>query len=659
MLKKILKLILTKSYNFRNKYNLTASKNIYILKLRNFFSHKINKILDKQTKDYILIFCPIEFGGLTVQLDQVAKILDEEKINFKITWHSPPKNNRSPYIKKFVDYATLNSCIQPKLIIYFERFPYIRNLVLVPSIFYINIDWLDKKDFINSLNYADLILYPISYRENFFKSLYKNRIFYKLLWPAFFYFKNINLKRISDKKLNVFYVGKFNNSRKNSDVLLSSLKQFKFINLRFLIKIIDNDRVFKTQNEVENLSGFISNDKIKSIYSKSHLALLCNSSEGNGLTIIEAIEAGCVPILIDGEPMNSIVPDNCCFKIKSLSFKRKKFAKDYKINEESLTNTLSKITHKNYLEKYENLLKFRESEIFRERYNFKKNFLSLLNIYIPKISNNTNQVIDKVNLVNSIKHTIELFITTGQRIDFFKKSFETVKDAIKKSKHNINITIIIDGDNRNLNQYIDYLSMTGCQYSLVFHNISLGLPYTMRFIKFYLENKYERNAMSLSGFTCYLQDDCIINNNFNYFDDMVELNYLALPYNDIGITSGFKNEIHPGFEKRRLNKKEITLSNTIDGKNIFTFTKKFLRMGKHKFYDSKLRKLGNPGPNRGSQFDIFIWKEDKYFKNKINVILDNAISIIEESKKRKYSTWSNSEGEEVIQKRLREGRIYK
>jgi hypothetical protein len=165
--------------------------------------------------------------------------------------------------------------------------------------------------------------------------------------------------------------------------------------------------------------------------------------------------------------------------------------------------------------------------------------------------------------------------------------------------------------------------------------------------------------MSLSGFTCYLQDDCIINNNFNYFDDMVELNYLALPYNDIGITSGFKNEIHPGFEKRRLNKKEITLSNTIDGKNIFTFTKKFLRMGKHKFYDSKLRKLGNPGPNRGSQFDIFIWKEDKYFKNKINVILDNAISIIEESKKRKYSTWSNSEGEEVIQKRLREGRIYK
>lgn len=658
MIKKFIKLILQRTYHFRNRYNLTATKNRFILKIKNkIHSNKIiNKHIDQSS--YILIYCPIEYGGLTIQLDQIAEILIKKKINFKISWHVSPTNLDSQHVKKFIKINELNNYKKPKLIIYFERFPLLDKFIMVPSIFYINIDWLDKQSLINSINYADIVAYPIDYKEKTFKSLFRYSFFNKLFWPPNFILKYDKLRKFDQNKLNILYIGKFNeNSRKNPNILMSSLKKYKFINLNFIIKSIDYLENIKSENNVKILNGFMTNEKIRLLYEESHIALLCNSSEGNGLTIIEAIEAGCVPVIIDGEPMNSIIPDDCCFKIKRHSFERKKFAKSYFIDEKSLSTTLAKITFQNYLKKYENLIKFKKSEIYKKRHNFENNFLDLLEIYMPDKKNVGKLNSNQTKLINNKIHEIEVYITTSNRFNFFKKSFESIYSAIKKSKHKISINVIIDGHGKDTNNYLNYLS--NYQASIIYHDTSLGLPYTMKFIKFHLKNKYIRLCKSLSGFVCYLQDDCIINDNFNYFDDMVEINYSTLEYDKLGMTSGFKNKIHPGYENIKKNGKNLTLSNTIDGKNLFTFTKKFLQMGEHKFYNNDYKKLGNPGPNRGSQFDIFIWKEDVYFKDKINVILDNSISLIKESKEKENSTWNNSETDDQINDRVKDGRIYR
>ena len=55
MFKKFIKLFLQRTYHFRNRYQLTATKNRFILKIRNkIYSNKIiNKHIDQREKNYI------------------------------------------------------------------------------------------------------------------------------------------------------------------------------------------------------------------------------------------------------------------------------------------------------------------------------------------------------------------------------------------------------------------------------------------------------------------------------------------------------------------------------------------------------------------------------------------------------------------------------
>lgn len=146
-----------------------------------------------------------------------------------------------------------------------------------------------------------------------------------------------------------------------------------------------------------------------------------------------------------------------------------------------------------------------------------------------------------------------------------------------------------------------------------------------------------------------------------YFEVMVDVHRKLLPPEDTGYVSGFYTPIHPGSDISELGNVSVLLSDSIDGKNIMGPPALFDSVGKLSWYFPDGERRGNPGPTRGSHFDLWQWKfspNSTRSQDRVNLIIPGlceGISCSEET-----STWNNpGESKENLEKRIAIGRIYK
>lgn len=305
---------------------------------------------------------------------------------------------------------------------------------------------------------------------------------------------------------------------------------------------------------------------------------------------------------------------------------------------------------------YQSILKNRQKNVFTTKVEGILDYYDLIDEHFhrkSKIRVSTSD--ERKKIIEKRKFIIDVFVTSYNRYDFFKECINSVNEAIKKTKHQIRVHIFLDA----LTDERYYEIIKKHKFNYYIYNKRLGLPYILHQIKFILWNVSERLTHK-SKFFCYLQDDCLINSNINYFDDMVSVSLNSIQKKHLNFVTGFHNKIYPGLDDfETLDQKKCRLSNSIDGKNIFGYTNTLLKIPKFSFFNNAYRKQGNPGPANGSNFDLWLWRDNIVSKGKKNIIYKNAILLNPKSKVSEFSSWKNSELDKDIQLRQQFGKIYK
>lgn len=314
----------------------------------------VNRIIKE--KNFVLIYAPINNSGLYQHLIDLIEILNKQEIAYIISWHSKPKLDLvlNSYYIDYEESKKLNP--SPSLVINLERYnnayPYQEN------IFYINLDWLSKKDFLFSKIHSDMILYPNQYKINLLKKTFFNQYFCQLNWLSN-YSNNVDADiesnnaqnlEVQEKKIRILFFAKsIQNHRSNAEYVLKAFKNYKKENINLTIKTAD--KFFFTNKNITVITDYLNKDQISELYNQHDLVLIPNSCEGNGLLIFEALQHKCIPVVIDGYPMKTLVEEQYAYLLPFLYFIRQKYAKYYIINTSVILNFFNQLKYDDVVKK--------------------------------------------------------------------------------------------------------------------------------------------------------------------------------------------------------------------------------------------------------------------------------------------------------------------
>lgn len=231
--------------------------------------------------------------------------------------------------------------------------------------------------------------------------------------------------------------------------------------------------------------------------------------------------------------------------------------------------------------------------------------------------------------------TIYLFITTKQRPQELASCLESLKSQVMGAGHyEFKCFLLADEiEQATYEVYKDHLdwvsliSLTGTNGLPLLYNMMLDILVT-----------YKARHEQRIDYVCYFQDDVVISASDRYFD--IAVNALDNSGEDVDFFTGFYTPLHPGFDKKLIGKDEFILSDSIDGKNFFCAYDTLTRIGYlPDRFDNGLKR-GNPGPVKGSGFDLYLWKDALNSSSnvkKVNLCKKDLVKTIGA----KNSTWGN------------------
>lgn len=254
------------------------------------------------------------------------------------------------------------------------------------------------------------------------------------------------------------------------------------------------------------------------------------------------------------------------------------------------------------------------------------------------------------------KRLIDVYMTTSLRAGFFRRTFEALLRASEATRHEIRLNVFVDRLDRETLRVIEpHLDRVG----LLSTNFQLGLPFLYNMVLEHQE-QVDTRSENFADYICYIQDDCLIANEQVYFDFMVASYEELLPVGEIGYVSGFYCPIHPGFEIAEFRDKKLLLSDSIDGKNFMAPPALLRSVGPLSWFFPDGERRGNPGPTRGSHFDLWQWKESprSLMKQKrVSVVIPGLCIHLAQSAEE--STWGNETSSSKQLERREAGRVYK
>ena len=665
-----------RTYGLRRRIGLTAEQTSWVARLRGAV-----RLLVKQgeyaTQDPasttlplaevdVLLYCPVAPAGLTIQATQITRIFDKHGISYQLTYYVPPEWPDHPLAEHWVPRARI---ARPRLMIFMERvdtsLPFFHD---TPRVMYTNLDWLKEKDFPWARQYMQVVLHPVDYRLDFIRESFVNARTHLVKWPPVSCIESVNDREMQhsndDAVINVLYVGNDydEDSRKHPREVVGAVLSCCNPRLRFSLKFRSAlpariERRLRACDKVEYLSTeILSDEAIEDLYRNADINLIPNASEGNGLSIIEAAAKGVVPAVLDGYPMKTVVDETCGYLLACEELGQKREGTEYRVTEKSLQEFLNGITLEGLKIRRRGLGEL-QTDLRERTRNLESTLVGLANSQrLPAATPPTAATVAEARRRYwKDPKLVDVYLSTYRRADNLAETLPRLMQACAASPYEHRVTILVDAlDNDTYAILKDYVG----QIDIVATTAQRGLPFLFNMLHDHQHNQALRTERH-PDFINYIQDDCLIQAPEIFFETLVNCYLCFNAYEPIGYVSGYYTRVHPGFEKTRFQNLTAILSDSIDGKHFLAPTHVFDRVGKLTWYFEDGMRRGNPGPLRGSHFDLWQWDESPNATSKqglVNVVLPGLCTHTADHPDQ--STWANDTTDEYIETRIGQGRVY-
>lgn len=615
----------------------------------------------------VLLYCPVAPAGLTVQATQVARIFAKHGISFQLTYYVPPEWPEHPLAQYWVPKSRI---ARPGLMIFMERvdisLPFFHE---TPRVMYTNLDWLKAQDFPWARQYMEVVLHPVEYRLDFIRESFVNARTHLLKWPPVSRIEAISeeetLRLESRGVINILYVGNDYDSasRKHPREVVSAILGTRNSQLRFWLKFRSSlpalvERRLRAAPQVEYLNTeLVSDQEMEELYQKADINLIPNASEGNGLSIIEAAAKGVVPAVLDGYPMKTVIDDSCGYLIPCIELGPKCEGIEYRVHEKTLEAFLDDITLEG-ISKRRFGLQALQAELIGRESNLEATLLGLANSQrLPGATPPSPRVIEEARRRYWKEPSlIDVYVSTFQRAHHLAYTLPALMQACDASPYEHRVTVLVDALDEAT--YAVLQAYVG-KVNVIATTSQRGLPFLFNMLHDHHQNQAARTERR-PDFVNYIQDDCLIQHPESFFETLVECYAHFDAGQPVGYVSGYYTRVHPGFEKTQYQSLTAVLSDSIDGKQFLAPTRVLERVGKLTWYFKDGMRRGNPGPSRGSHFDLWQWDESPYSTTKqglVNVILPGLCTHIAD--RPEQSTWDNDTTDNRVDARIHEGRVYR
>lgn len=646
---------------------------------------KKSKMPRDRQEHIVLLWGPISTSGLTIQLEQVAEILKRNKFNFRISYHTSPLKDH-PLAKHWVDPVDID---QPKMTIFFERFvEFDRGFDETFKVFYMNLDWLSRPTLSTAKVFANVVLCPTPYRQEELTETFRNSKVVHLPWPSKFSPKETFERKRDDKRIRVLYVGNDydESSRKHPFAVIEAIEKLERDDIVFDLKfrstlpavvrnsLLSNPRVDKLIDKPT------SHDVIAKLYDDADVNLIPNACEGNGLSILESWASGTIPAVLDGHPMTDVTSPENSFRIDAIQNGQKEYAPLYETDSDRICRFLNELDTTVVDEKMAAVAAMRDDLVKREtdlehaivscammsgirtkglRLRVEHAHMAIKGEdWKPRSGNRVKKLMfsdDSWHPFRKEPDLVDVMMTTSKRPWCLRESFKMLLESIHSSPYRHRLMLAVDTlDEETMGviaahaSEIDHVVWTGSQH---------GLPYLWNSMLDLVKNITCRTEEK-PDYVCYIQDDCLIRDPSRYFSTMVGIAREAMP-GYLGYVSGYFTEVHPGFADFEWNGECVVASDTVDGKNFMATPEVLASVGRLPWWFDDGSRRGNPGPHRGSHFDLWQWKESPNSllnQNRTSLVLPDLCEHIAQTSEE--STWKNDTTDSNVKQRIAENRIY-
>jgi hypothetical protein len=634
----------------------------------------------------VLLWGPISTSGLTVQLEQVAHILRGSKIPFQVSYHIKPSIDNS-LSKHWTEPKNIDS---PKMVIFFERFYHFdRGFERAFKVFYMNLDWLAEKTLSLARIHSKVVLVPTPYKLEELTEVFHSSKVVHLPWPACF--KPVKKTEQSERsrKIRILYIGNDYDglSRKHPHEVIEAVNNIERDDIVFDLK-------FRSALPPDVLRDLVNNPKVdnvidrstdhsvvKELYLKADVNLIPNACEGNGLSILESWASGTVPAVLNGHPMIDVTSLQNSYRISCERVGEQEHAPYYQTTSKDILDFL-RVLDFDQLEAKKAAVRDMATQLENREKELEAAIMSCVMLsgirtkgirqrveqaHLPTKKYSNWQLRDGRRVKDLIfsdegqsvflrrPKLIDVLLTTSQRPWCLRESIDQLLKAMRFSKYQHRLLVAVDkldpGTLAILNEHsseIDQVLWTKQQQ---------GLPYAWNSLNDLLRNTINRTELS-PDYVCYIQDDCYINDPKIYFDAMVGLAADAMA-GYLGFVSGYYTEVHPGFADFEWNGHRVIASDSIDGKNFMASPEVLASTGSLTWWFSDGTRRGNPGPVRGSHFDLWQWKEAPNSltqQSRISLILPDLCQHI--AGRAEESTWNNDTTDDTVKRRVEAKRVY-
>jgi hypothetical protein len=643
--------------------------------------------MPRERQDHVvLLWGPISTSGLTIQLQQVADILNKNKVLFQVSYHIGPTVDHS-LCKHWIEPKHIDN---PKMVIFFERFhQFDRGFERSFKVFYLNLDWLSEKTLSLAKVHSKVIFAPTPYKLEELTRVFQNSKIVHLPWPACF--KPVSKPESTSERnrIRVLYVGNDYNesSRKHPREVVEAIGQLERKDIVFDLKFrsaLPRD-VFEELAKNPIVDNIIDcstdHDVIEKLYLEADINLIPNACEGNGLSILESWASGTVPAVLDGHPMIDVTSPQNSYRISCGEIGKQEHAPYYKTGSKELLDFLNGLdivslqAKKDVVRDMAGRLEEREKELetaimscvmlsgirtkgIRQRIENAHLQLKKYANWQPRDGRRVRDLLfsdeGQSRFLRQPK-LVDVLLTTSQRPWCLRESIHQLLKAMRHSRYQHRLLVAVDkldpGTLAILNEHsseIDQVLWTKNQQ---------GLPYVWNSLNNLLCNTINRTELR-PDYVCYIQDDCYINDPLIYFDAMVGVAADAMA-GYLGFVSGYYTEVHPGFADFDWRGHRVIASDSIDGKNFMASPEVLNSTGGLTWWFNDGTRRGNPGPVRGSHFDLWQWKEapnSLMQQSRISLVLPDLCQHI--AGRAEESTWNNDTTDDAVKRRIEARKIY-
>lgn len=615
----------------------------------------------------VLLYCPVAPAGLTTQATQITRIFDRHGVTYQLTYYRQPEWPDHPLAKSWVPRSAIS---RPGLMLFMERvdtgIPYFYD---TPRVMYTNLDWLKEQDFCWARQYMQVVLHPVDYRLDFIRDSFVNARTHLLKWPAVCpveMLEEAKRARLEGGDLiNVLYIGNDYDadSRKHPREVIQAILNCRNPKLRFWLKFrsplpASIEKKLRACDKVERLyTELLSDQEIENLYRNADINLIPNASEGNGLSIIEALAKGVVPAVLDGYPMKTVIDERCGYLIPCKEIGPKRQGVEYQCTAGDLGVFLEGLDHQGILER-QAALKSLQTDLINREQDIEKMLIGLANSQKLPMSNQPQpETVRRARgLYWKAPKLIDVYLSTYKRPDHLARTLPALMQACKASPYDHRITVLVDSLDRETYDILgDYIG----DIDVIATSLQRGLPFLFNMLHDHQYNQAMRTERH-PDFINYIQDDCLIEDPETFFEMLVDCYQYFDAGEPVGYASGYYTPVHPGFDKTLFRDVTVVRSDSIDGKHFFGPPRLLERIGKLTWYFDDGMQRGNPGPIRGSHFDLWQWSESPSSTSKqglVNLILPGLCVHLADSPEQ--STWNNDTTNARVEARIAQGRVYR